>query len=54
MSLPEEAYNNLDLSISTAGNLNERVISLERGFMAFEQDGNSISGDILIGTSLMA
>ncbi|KAL6310938.1 hypothetical protein AAG906_024583 [Vitis piasezkii] len=30
VSLPEEAYNMLDLIISTAGNLNETVISLER------------------------
>ena len=33
MSLPEEAYNKLDLIISTAGNLNEIEISLERGFI---------------------
>ena len=36
MSLPEEAHNKLDLIISTAGNLNETVISLEKGFRAFE------------------
>lgn len=51
MLLPEEAYNKLDLVVSTAGNLNETVISLERGMISFGKT-SEISKELLLTKSV--
>ncbi|RVX21052.1 hypothetical protein CK203_002306 [Vitis vinifera] len=51
MLLPEEAYNKLDLIVSTAGNLNEMVISLERGMIPFGKT-SEISKELLLTKSV--
>lgn len=51
MLLPEEAYNKLDLIVSTAGNLNETVISLERGMISFGKT-SEISEELLLTKSV--